>query len=293
MKIPWLITFAAFLTASIAKSSAQIPTFSVKTEEVRIDVLVSDHGKPAKGLQAADFEIYDNGMRQEIASVSFQQIPISATLILDMSKSVTGKLEDQLKTAGKALLNGLKKDERATLITFCHSVRLGSSLTTDLDRVRAALDRAKPQSFSRTSVIDAIYAGLIEAESRTDRPLLILFSDGLDTASWLTDEAVMESAKRSDTVVYAVSAGRSLNRKLLRNLSKATGGSLFEIESTEDLNDIFLFILEEFRHRYLLTYMPRDVSKAGWHTLKVRVKRRGVKVKHRPGYLSDTVESSS
>lgn len=291
MKPRWESMLAMLVSISLMPAGGQIPTFSVKTEEVRIDVLVSEDGKPVKGLQADDFIVLDNAVPQTIASTSFQQIPISATLVLDMSQSVAGDQLDHLKAAGSALLKGLKKGERSALITFSHFLRLGSPLTTDLDRVEAALWLIEPQSFGKTSLIDASYAGLIQAESKADRPMLIIFSDGVDTSSWLTDEMVLESARFSDTVVYAVSAGRLPDRKFLRDLSKITGGSLFEIESTEDLDDVFLSILEEFRHRYLLTYLPRDVSERGWHKLEVRVKRRGLKVKHRPGYSPDAAGS--
>lgn len=287
MKPQLAVKLVTFLLVSIISASAQVTTFSVKTEEVRIDVLVSKDGEPVKGLKAADFIVLDNDVPQVLESASFQQIPISATLVLDMSQSVAGEQLNNLKTAGSALLKGLKKDERAALIAFSHTLRLGSPLTTNLNRVEAALERIQPESFGKTSVIDASYAGLVQAESNADRPMLIVFSDGLDTSSWLTSEIVLEAAKFSDTVVYTVSAGRLSERKFLRDLSKITGGSLFEIESTENLGEVFLSILEEFRHRYLLTYLPQDLSESGWHTLEVRVKQRGVKVKHRPGYVPD------
>jgi len=268
-------------------SAAQIPTFSIRTEEVRVDVLVSKDRKPVSGLKADDFEIFDNEVRQAVRSESFQQVPISVTLVLDMSESVSGDLADHLKAAGRALLSGLKKNERAALITFSHSVRLGCPTTTDLDRVRAALDRGQPEASGRTSMIDASYAGLIQAESKADRPLLIMFSDGLDIGSWLTSEAVLDTTKFSDAVVYAVSAGRVPDRRFLQDITKITGGSFMKTESNKDLSAVFVGILEEFRQRYLLTYAPEGVPKGGWHELRVQVKRRGLEIKHRPGYLKD------
>jgi Ca-activated chloride channel family protein len=264
---------------------SQTPTFSVKTEEVRIDVLVAENGKPVKGLEAADFEVRDNGVPQKIEFIGFEQIPISVTLALDMSSSVAGNLLKHLKAAGSGLLDRLTKEDRAALITFTHAVTLGSPLTTDIRNVKMALDHAQPLPSGNTSLIDASYAGLVLAESRSDRPLLIVFTDGLDTSSWLTNEAVMDIAKRSGTVVYSVSAGQLPNKTFLRNLSNDTGGSLFEVESTRDLGTVFVRILEEFRQRYLLTYSPKGVSSSGWHSLQVRVKHRNVKIMARPGYL--------
>jgi VWFA-related protein len=163
-------------------------------------------------------------------------------------------------------------------------VRLDSPLTTDLEQIRAALDKAKPQPFSNSSAINASYAGLMLAQSKAARPLLIIFSDGLDTLSWLTEDEVLESAKQTDVVVYAVSAGHLQGKTFLHDLTKSTGGSVFEVESTKNLDKVFVGILEEFRRRYLLTFIPQGVSNSGWHTLKVRVKGSPDKIIHRLGY---------
>ena len=277
---------AVILTAGIVSVSAQNPTISVKREEVRIDVLVTDNGKPVRGLNASDFEVLDNGVRQTVESASLLEIPASVILVLDMSGSVAGRLMDHLKKAGFDLLDKLREGERAGLITFNHAVTLNSTLTSDLPEVRRALEQAQPQSYGKTSLIDASYAGLIHAESKADLPLIIVFSDGLDTSSWLTDEAVLESARRSDAVIYAVSAGRLPDRKFLRELTKITGGFLVEIESTGDLGSVFVNILEEFRQRYLLAYVPKGVEKAGWHELEVNVRDHQYdKISARKGYM--------
>jgi len=282
------------LTIGLLAASAQIPTFSVKREEVRIDVLVTDSGRPVENIQASDFEVLDNGVRQTIESASFQEIPASVILVLDMSGSVAGRLMDHLKKAGFDLLDNLREGDRAALITFNHAVTLGSTLTSDLQAVRQALDRTQPRSFGKTSLIDASYAGLIHAESKADQPLIIVFSDGLDTSSWLTDEAVLESARRSDAIIYAVSAGNLPDRKFLRELTKTTGGFLIEVESSGDLGSVFVDILKEFRQRYLLTYVPTGVEKGGWHELEVKVNNhRYDKISARQGYLREGAKNPS
>jgi len=282
------------LTIGLLAASAQIPTFSVKREEVRIDVLVTDSGRPVENIQASDFEVLDNGVRQTIESASFQEIPASVILVLDMSGSVAGRLMDHLKKAGFDLLDNLREGDRAALITFNHAVTLGSTLTSDLQAVRQALDRTQPRSFGKTSLIDASYAGLIHAESKADQPLIIVFSDGLDTSSWLTDEAVLESARRSDALIYAVSAGNLPDRKFLRELTKTTGGFLIEVESSGDLGSVFVDILKEFRQRYLLTYVPTGVEKGGWHELGVKVNNhRYDKISARQGYLREGAKNPS
>jgi VWFA-related protein len=281
----WPAFCALLIGAGAISVAAQISGFSVKvkTEEVRIEVLVSDRGKPVRGLTSANFEVFDNGVRQQIGYATTEQIPINAILALDMSESVAGERLQHLKSASQALLEKLKKDDRAALVTFSHELALGAPLTADLGRVRAALELARPAG--DTSLMDACFAGLMIAESDRGRPLLIVFSDGVDTSSWLTREAVLDTAKRGHAVVYPVLVGQLPARALLRDLSSFTGGSLIEMDTTSNLSEVFVSILDEFRERYLITYSPAGVSKDGWHQLEVRVKGRKLTVKARPGYL--------
>lgn len=263
---------------------AQKTVFSARVEAVRVDVLVTDKGRPVRDLRPADFEIVDNGVPQQVDLASFEQIPLNVILVLDMSGSVEGERLEHLRQASRALLDGLKKDDQAALLTFNHAVTQRSGLTTDLAAVRAAVDRAQP--FGNTSLIDATFSAMMVGESDVGRSLLIVFSDGVDTSSWLAADAVLDTAKQCDGVVYAVSAIGHLDPKFLRELSELTGGSLFEIESTKNLGAVFLGALDEFRQRYLLSYSPRGVATDGWHRIEVRVKGRDAKVKARPGYLA-------
>jgi VWFA-related protein len=276
------VTLAALLLAT-AIARTQDVTFSSRVEAVRVDVLVTDNGQPVRGLGPADFEIRDNGVVQQIDLVSFEQIPLNVVLALDMSDSVAGDRLERLRSAGGAILGGLQKDDQAALVTFSHAVRLGAKLSGDVAQVREALARAKGEG--KTSLIDGVFAGIEIGESDAGRALLIVFSDGLDTASWLPAEKVLDAAKRSDAVAYAVAVRSPAKQDFLRDLASLTGGRLFEVEKTEKLDAVFVGILQEFRQRYLVSYTPRGIAREGWHKLDVRVKRGGT-VKARPGYQS-------
>ena len=283
-RLRFAIIAAVVATAIPTTARQQAPLFSARAEEVRVDVLVSDHNKLVRGLRPEDFEVRDNGVLQQIHLANLDELPVNAILALDLSASVAGERLDQLTHAGGSLLDALQKDDRAALVTFSHLVDLGSTLTTDFSRVRAALNLARPSG--NTSVIDASYAGLMVGQSDEGRALIIIFSDGLDTSSWLTEDAVLDTAKRGGAVVYAVSAGRLPARTFLRDLTEFTGGSLFELASTKNLSAVFLNVLAEFRQRYLVSFSPNGVSTTGWHKLDVRVKGKNFTVKARPGYLS-------
>ena len=138
----------------------------------------------------------------------------------------------------------------------------------------------------RRGTVDASYAGLLLGDSDVGRALLIVFSDGVHTASWLTEDQVLDTARRSDAVVYGVSVGGRPRVPFLRRLSDLTGGGLFEANSTKNLSAAFLRVLDEFRQRSLISYTPRGVTEGGWHRLDVRIKGRRATVKARPGYLA-------
>jgi VWFA-related protein len=278
--LPILIAYVLCASGGRAEQS---PAFTSKIEAVRVDVLVTDNGQPVHGLGPADFEIRDNGVAQQIDLVSYEQIPLNVVLALDMSDSVAGDRLERLRSAGGVILGGLQRNDQAALVTFSQVVRLGAKLSGDVTLVRDALTRAKGQG--STSLIDGVYAGIEIGESDAGRALLVVFSDGLDTASWLSAEKVIDAAKRSDVVAYAVAVRSRSRQDFLRDLASFTGGRLFEVEKTEKLDTIFLGILQEFRQRYLVSYTPRGVTKEGWHKLDVRVKR-GATVKARPGYQS-------
>jgi VWFA-related protein len=264
-------------------AALQAPMFKSGAEAVRVDVLVTDRGRPLGGLTAADFELFDNGAMQEIKLLEFDELPLHVVLAFDMSASVTADRLERLRRAAGTLLDALSRRDRAGLITFSHAVVRRQPLTADLSPVREALSRLNPAG--GTALVDGAYAGLIVSEPGDGRALLVIFSDGVDTSSWLSPEAVLDTATRFDVVVYSVSTGRE-KPVFLRELSEATGGAAFENQSTEDLEKRFLDVIEEFRRRYVLVYTPTEPATAGWHRLEVRVKGRRVTVKARPGYMA-------
>ena len=268
------------------RNRSQTPTFSARLDVVRVDVLVTDRGQIVRGLGPADFEVTDNGIAQQVDLASFEELPIDVVLAFDMSDSVSGKRLDHLRDAGRAVLAALKPNDRGGLLTFSQKITLRQDLTGDLPRLRQVLDEASPRG--QTALVDGTYAALLLGEGDAGRDLLIVFSDGLDTASWLTPENVIESARRSDVTVYGVSVRENGASEFLEKVAEATGGAVVEIESTGDLSRTFVAILDEFRQRYVVSYSSRGVPKDGWHKLQVRVKGRRAAVKARAGYFGGT-----
>jgi VWFA-related protein len=273
---PRALTIAAVLLGTV-------PQFTSRVDVIRIDTLVVSGGKPVVGLTAEDFEVRDNGVLQKVQLSDASLSQLDVILALDMSASLTDERLAQLRMASETLLKQLRPEDRAALVTFDQSVVQRRPLTSDFRSVRDAL-RVGTRG-GRTSLVDAVFAGLSLAERGDRRTLLLTFSDGVDTSSWLEPDTVITIAKQSATVVYGVTASTpSATPAALRAIAAASGGDVMEAKERR-LESAFTDILDEFRHRYLLTFSPERTPSAGWHRLDVRVKRRGTTVKARSGYL--------
>lgn len=273
---PWAL--AAALVAQ------EPPVFTSEVDVVRVEVLVTRKGVSVAGLRAADFEVRDDGRVQEIEPVIEEKAPVDAVLVLDMSYSVAGAKLEALREGAAALLTGLEEGERAALLTFRQEVRLVVPLTPDVAGVRLALSGVS--AAGTTSLRDAVYAALRLHEPGSRRSVVVVFSDGIDTASWLTAPAVVEAARRSEAIVYAVAARRAGDPEdpFLRDVTRATGGRLWTVSRERDLRERFLDVLRDIRARYVLSYVPQGVRARGWHALAVRLKGKAGDVLARPGY---------
>jgi VWFA-related protein len=270
------------LVASVHPQAPQ-STFRSSVETVRVDALATRDGRPVIGLTAADFEIRDNGVLQTIDQASFEEIPLNVVLMLDGSGSVKGERAQQLVAASGNLIDQLKLHDQAALVAFGDDVLVRSGLTHDMNAVRTALGKTLP--LGDTALVDAAYAALLTGESQPGRALIVAFSDGVEVSSYLPAESVIDLAKRSNGVVYGVSPKSARRPPFLRDLADASGGDLLEIQSNSEIDQAFRRILDEFRHRYLLSFTPNGVDRSGWHRLQVRAKKAGVSVKARPGYM--------
>jgi VWFA-related protein len=172
-------------------------------EVVTVDVAVTRADAPVSGLTADDFVVTDNGIRQHIDSVTAARVPLSVTLVLDTSGSVAGERLDSLITASEQVVNELRTDDYVSLITFSSVVARRVALTTDFESVRSALHAIT--AAGDTSLRDALFLALHTTSREGTRPLLLIFTDGADTSSWLSADEVLESVRHANVVIHAVS----------------------------------------------------------------------------------------
>jgi len=282
---------------SIALDGRQQVTFRAGVDAVRIDALVTEGGKPVTGLTAADFEVEDNGVAQDV-NLADPNARFNLILALDTSATVRGQPLRDLLQAVQAALQQIQPGEQVALLTYDVNVTLRSPLTSDLAAVRRSLDAIHPASV--TATYDAVFAGLSFGSPEV-RSLLLVFTDGQDNASWLSASQVIESARRADVVVCPVVVGmgipdpsrpsaaarRPWSWRVMDALAEQTGGRVFRAGPGSMMREAFLNVLTEFRSRYLIAYSPTGVrNDDGWHRLDVRVKGRRADVRARPGYMA-------
>lgn len=268
------------------------PAFRSAIELVEIDASVTRRGTPVSGLAARDFIVTDEGIEQEIESVRLDGLPLSVQMVFDVSESVAGSRLRHLVAAGHGLLGATRPGDRVALMTFSHELRLLAPSTEDIRAVRAALSRISAKG--STALRDAVQLGLSMPVPAGTRGLTILFTDGTDTASWVSAKSALDVARRAGRVVHVVRAGpreagsfaRSADApRFVEELTKVTGGRVWSASSESELESLFTAALSEMRARYLLTFQPKGPAKSGWHEIKVRLRTGRADIKARPGYM--------
>ena len=271
--------------------------FRSTADAVRVDVQVRQGGRPVPGLSAADFELRDNKVLQQIEAIAIEDVPVTLFLALDVSSSVKGQMLEQLKTAARAAVGALRDDDSAALLTFSQRIDRPAKMTRDRQAVMSAIDRMAAQG--ATALRDTVFAATVLREQAPGRVILLVFTDGLDTVSWLDTATVIESALRSDMVIYAVAmqppppeSQEPLYKGepelfpgfFLSDLTGRTGGELLQVKGGAELTNAFAKIVSDFKSRYLLTYSPKGVPTGGWHPIEVKLKSRRGEVTARRGY---------
>jgi len=278
---------ASFLIAAVLAQAP--PVFRADVESVYVDVYVTRRGAPVGGLADRDFVVKDNGVAQAARVVEREEAPLTAVLVLDCSQSVAGAKLEFLKAAAGSFVGGLHPRDQAALVVFQSRVDLLHAATTDREALLDAIARMRAEG--STSMIDAVFVGL-KRRWGDGRPVLVLFSDGRDTSSWLENEDLLRAARESSTTVYVVrtreegpGSGESGQAYLLRRVVEATGGSSFSSGSGPEIEAAFREVLQTVNARYVLAYEPTGVARAGRHRIDLSVRRRGVDVRARREYF--------
>ncbi len=288
-----VVAFAIGLPGTMAaQAHLQQPIFKVAVDLVTVDVLVMAKGRPVAGLTTPNFEVYDNGVRQNLegvgegalqpgGTIKAQAVPLDVIFVLDTSESMAGDLIRSLAQAARGVLERLRPVDRAALITFSDRTVRQVALTQDLGLVGNTLEQMV--AAGRTSMFDALYAALVLERAEARRCLIVIFTDGGDNASWLRAKEVLQVARESDVVIYGVGLQAGAG-DALAPFVEATGGDLIAAKSANQLKQLFVQVIGEMQARYVLTYYLKAARREGWHTIEVKLARAKGDVRARRGY---------
>ena len=279
------------LASSVGLLATQQPIFrsSVRTVPVYATALdASDRLVP--DLTQDDFEILDNARPVTISSFSNDPQPFTAVVMLDTSASMTEHLK-LLNQASEQFLMRLLPVDRAQVGAFNDKLQLSGTFTNDRDELIAALDDL--QFGNSTRLWDGLAFSIDAFKDVDGRKVVLLFTDGDDTASRVRFGDIQARARDEEVMVYGIGLAvdffngvrqiRSRPDRNLRRIAEETGGGSFELQKTDQLAPTFTRVAQELRSQYLVAFAPETLD-GKVHKLDVRVKRPGVTVRARRSY---------
>ena len=293
------LLFATVVTAAVV-DGAQI--FRSGVDVVELNVVVSSGNRSVGGLTVEDFAVSDNGIAQTVTGVSLETMPIDVTMVIDSSASITPQLADAIGQAGNRIRDQLRGTDRVSLVTFNQLIHERLALAPATSAGRVELGRR----VGATALNDAIAVALTTPPPVERRSMVMVFTDGYDTMSFLDEARVLEIAGRSRSVLFIVARAANpaaVPKAFFDALADATGGLVqlvppFVINPNAGpgqnqirsnpalLDEAFLKALNDFRSAYVVRYTLTGVPRQGWHDVSVRVTKSGRKydVRTRKGY---------
>jgi len=300
------------LSKSDAQNVSRAATFRTSTRMVLVPVTVTDHyGKTIMGLQAKDFNIFDDQTPQPIVSFATEDAPCSVGLVLDASGSMQSTL-GVVKESAQAFVRTANMDDEFLLLTVSTQPEVSSEFTTDLAALQENIALTRPGGF--TALIDTVYLGLNQMrKARNPQRALIILSDGVENHSRYSKSELLRVALEADVQIYAIiidngASGSSANtlpfrpslvRKpgdqgaerqgpsLLEELADKTGGLYFHARNDAQAKEGMIKASQALRNEYVIGYRPADSELSGkWHHIRVKSTVPKVSVHARSGYYT-------
>jgi len=279
-----LLVLAGVVLATTA-TFAQQPVFRRTADSVSVSVSVRRGGAAIIGLQAGDFAVLDNGVRQTISAVDYNVLPIDLRLVFDTSGSISEDDLGQYLRAMRQVAAVLAPQDRCEIITF--NSRIADAASRQSPPITITLRRGGPDG---TAFFDAVSLAMVTVPVVDRRQITIVLSDARDNSSFFDEATLLDVARRTDAVVYTILPSDPglglLSIARLQSLSLLTGGRFVRAPHERLMGRAVIGALEEFRHSYVLRYTLAGTPLAGWHTLEVKVRRPGRhRIRARAGYF--------
>jgi len=282
---------------ALAPATDQSPRISVDVDLVVLHATVSDsHDHLVTDLQEQNFEVYEDGIRQQISLFRHEDVPVAVGLVVDHSASMRRKLPD-VSAAARTFVHSSNPQDQMFVINFNENVSLGLPGTVRFSNSGTELERAilNAPAGGKTALYDAVVEALGRVkQSPLNKKVLIVISDGGDNASAHTLAQVTNLAEQSSAIIYTMGIfdeeDADRNPRVLRRLARATGGKAFFPGRTSEVVDICERIAHDIRHQYTIGYAPTNPTRnGGYRSVRVAAQASGhgkLMVRTRTGYLA-------
>ena len=288
----------ALAPVALAQQPPQQGMFRSRTQTVPIYATVLDlNGRLMPDLKEEDFQVFDNGKPAPITLFDTTVQPIAVIVALDMSGSMINAIE-RVKDAAEAFVLRLLPKDRAMLCSFDDKIIMSKQFSSNRDELLRFL-RTGLQYGNGTRLWDAVDRSVGILKEEPERKVVLVLSDGEDSASDVGKDDVLSRAQENHVMVYAIGirnrfypsgpAGPyqiSQPDRFLRKLTAETGGGNFEVGQQLDLNSTFTKVADELHRQYLIGISPSTLD-GKVHKLDVKVKVPGMTVRARQSYTAN------
>jgi Ca-activated chloride channel homolog len=274
-------------------------TLKVDVKLVNVYVTVTDaHGAPVPGLRKENFSLQEDGRDQTISVFDKESaVPLSIALAIDTSLSTRHDLPLEQASAKRFAHAILRPVDALSVFGFSETVLQSTSYTAELKRIDEGIDHIRLGA--ATALYDAVYLAARSLDRRQGRKVMVLITDGGDTASKIDYKEAARSAEEAEALVYSIivvpienSAGRETGGEhALIQFSEDTGGKYYYATSMSQLDDAFRKISDELRTQYLLAYYPSQrTSNSQFRRIQIGVsgvaEASSYRARHRAGYYT-------
>jgi Ca-activated chloride channel family protein len=287
-----------FAKATVGKQEKP-QVFRAGVEMVSLNVTVVDsQGRYVTDLNEGDFNVFEDGAKQELTFFNKSNLPIALSLLIDSSASMEQRM-DHAQEAAIGFARRIRAQDLAQIVDFDSRVEIKLGFTSKVDELEAAI--RSTSAGGSTALHNAVYISLkelakIKAKNPDEirRQAIIVLSDGEDTSSLVSFEEVLELAKRSETAIYTIglqpretAALRGFREAefVLRQLAQETGGRAFFAQKVEDLKDVYGQIADELSSQYSMGYASKNPRRDGsFRRLVVQTNRPNTTARTKRGY---------
>ena len=270
----------------------------VAVDLVLVPVTVTDTmSHPVNTLKKQNFALFEGDKPQEIRYFYTEEAPISIAVLLDVSKSMSDKIDTE-RAAIVEFFNNANPQDEYFAITFSDRPRLIARATRSIDDVERKLLAVEPGG--PTSMLDAIHLAESELRSaRYKRKAIVIVSDGGDNASHYTLRETKNLVQESDVEIYAIglfdtfffnTIEEKLGKKWLSEITDLTGGRTITVDNRAKVPEAAATISRELRTQYVLGYRPTEARGGKWRKIRVCVtpsaSNQHLQAYYRKGYIA-------